>query len=192
VSAASAEPFVADNEDVIWRSDLTDRARHIQKSSFKVLNILGFITYAILMSATLIFVAWFCAVSTFPGSDFLSYLFGALAFAALFICIFAPVVAIGAIPTDPPVHASYILTSHRLLITREDGTSTSIYRDAVLAIDTDRLQTGFHVTLQILSGHDDGRESELRLSRFRLFEAEAIERKLIEWKNQTEGLQNHE
>ena len=187
----SAEPFIDPAETMLWRSMPKDRLREIKEPEPNIWAQLAGCLYFFVIAAVLLFFAAHGAGTEPPQILIVSYVFAAVAFVLLLFALVHFALVVFNRPPKPIAHTNYLLTSHRLVVERENGTSVSIYPEAILAIESERLPMGYHVVLHLLTG-DGPFEEPMMLTRFRLNAAEDLEQRLITWKNTPQGLEYYE
>ncbi|MEM6652019.1 MAG: hypothetical protein AAF582_05425 [Pseudomonadota bacterium] len=188
---ASAELYIDPEETLLWRSRPQDRLRVIKEPGENkwrhLAGCLYFLSIAIVM---LLFAAHGAGTESKPLL-IVSYVFAAIAFVSALIALVVPVVIFLNRPPKQIAHTDYLLTSHRFVIVQENGTSISIYPEAILSIESDRLPVGYHVVLHLLLGNGPF-EAPIALTRFRLRQAEELEQRLIAWKNTSREIESYE
>ncbi|MCR9079042.1 MAG: hypothetical protein NXH78_08080 [Hyphomonadaceae bacterium] len=185
------DAFIDEDEFVLWRSRPIDRLRRIVDARPKRFMVLFSWLYFLGLGVVILLVAWIFAQLEFPGHLFIATVLAAVSVIAIASALIVPVLEYWTRGDVESPHENYILTSHRFLIVRADGTSISIYPDAIVSIESRRVSAGYHVVMHLLSGQGPFQD-ELTLSRFQLAQSEALEKRLITWKNQSQGIEHHE
>ncbi|MEL7285934.1 MAG: hypothetical protein AAGJ68_15535 [Pseudomonadota bacterium] len=187
----SAEPYIDPEEELLWRSSPEERLREIKDPQPNRWGFIAFHLYLLVCAAVPAFLTFVFSALEFSGHFIIASAFAAIAVAVTLYALASLGNGIVNWPSPPIAHAEYLLTSHRLVVVRENGTSMSIYPEAVTAIESDRLPVGYHVVLHVLTG-DGPFQHPIALSRFRIGAAEDLEKRIIAWKNAARGQEFYE
>lgn len=187
----SAELFIDPDETLLWRSAPKDRLRAIKEPGEGLGPAIGFCAYSFILAAASSAMMLYFNRADDDGTSVITYFYTTIAVVTSLVTIASVALILFNRRPKPVPHTDYMLTSHRLVVAREDGTSISIFPEAILSIESNRLPMGYHVVLHLLAG--DGPFAEpIALTRFRLGHAEELEQRLIAWKNSSREMEHYE